>query len=214
MKHGRNKGIFGKIFLSVVLVPTLFVAAISYRVGAEDTGLCFMVTSSGKTVSLGKLCGKTAQKPETNTAAITTEAPENKEHKSSGLKSNKKIDTRVARIPIKRRIGRTPVIEVNFNNKQSFDMILDTGANSTLITRKMANKLNIKTTGSIAAQIADGSQIKLLTGQVKSIAVSGMVAQNLEVAIAPNAGIGLLGHDFFGEYDIKLSAKEVEFHRR
>jgi predicted aspartyl protease len=214
MKNGKNQGKIGKIFLSVVFVPTLFIGAISYRVGAEDPGLCFMVTSSGKTVSLGKLCGATAQTPKTNTAAITTETTENKEDKLSVSKSHKKIDNRVARIPIKRRIGRTPVIEVNFNNKQSFDMILDTGANSTLITRKMANKLNIKTTGSIAAQVADGSQIKLLTGHVKSIAVSSMVAQNLEVAIAPNAGIGLLGHDFFGDYDIKLSATEVEFHRR
>jgi predicted aspartyl protease len=118
------------------------------------------------------------------------------------------------RIPIKRRLGNTPVIDVTFNNKQTFEMILDTGANGTLITRRMANKLKVNATGTMEAQIADGSQVKFRTGQIKSIVVGGVVAKDIKVAIAPNAGIGLLGHDFFGNYDIKLLEKEVEFHQR
>jgi hypothetical protein len=34
------------------------------------------------------------------------------------------------------------------------------------------------------------------------------------VAIAPKAEIGLLGHAFFENYDIKILEKEVEFHKR
>ncbi|AFZ24112.1 Retroviral aspartyl protease [Cylindrospermum stagnale PCC 7417] len=187
----------GNLVLMAV-IPTLTFLSLSYRVTAKDPGVCFMVTSSGKTISLGMLCGTTM--PNSEIARIP--------------KVTKIRNGEIARIPIKRRIGKTPVIEVTFNNKQSFEMILDTGANGTLITRKMANTLKVKATGKMQALIADGSKVEFLTGQIKSMAVGAVVAKNLKVAIAPKAGIGLLGHDFFGNYDIKLLEKEVEFQRR
>ena len=143
-----------------------------------------MVTSSGKMVSLGSLCGVTAS------------------------------DNGVFRIPIKRRFGKTPVIEVTFNNSKTFEMILDTGASGTVITQAMASDLKLKATGTMSAEIADGSLVQFLTGQVKSIAVGGAIVNNVEVAIAPKAGIGLLGHDFFDSYDVRILQKVVEFHRR
>jgi aspartyl protease family protein len=66
----------------------------------------------------------------------------------------------------------------------------------------------------MSAEIADGSLVQFLTGQVKSIAVGGAIVNNVEVAIAPKAGIGLLGHDFFDSYDVRILQKVVEFHRR
>lgn len=54
------------------------------------------------------------------------------------------------------------------------------------------------------AQIADGTQVQFPTSKVDSVAACGVVANNLEVAIAPKVGVGLLGHDFFGNYDIKI----------
>lgn len=198
MKDALRSWIITSNLVMMTVIPTLAFLSSSHQVAAEDPGVCFMVTSSGKTISLGKLCGVTA--PERKIARIPSRAtfPEAK----------------IVRIPIKRRLGNTPVIDVIFNNKQTFEMILDTGANGTLITRKMASKLKVKATRTIEAQIADGSQVKFRTGQIKLIAVGGVIASNLEVAIAPNAGIGLLGHDFFGNYDIKLLEKEVEFHQR
>jgi predicted aspartyl protease len=183
----------------------------SHQVGATDPGVCFMVTSSGKTISLTKICG-----PQTIQSNLPDPSPV--KHSASRVAqistSVKYLDPNTVRIPIKRHIGRTPVIDVRFNNKQTFEMVLDTGADGTLITRKMANQLKLKLTGTIEAQIADGSEVKFFTGKVKTITVGRIVAKNIEVAIAPKADIGLLGHDFFGNYDIRLLEKEVEFRRR
>jgi predicted aspartyl protease len=197
MKYPSHNKIFTNKLVLLAFIPTLIISVLSSRVKAEDPGICFMVTSSGKTVNLGTLCAQE------NQSTIIAQVPK-----------NTKISDKIVSIPIKRRIGKIPVIEVKFNQNQTYEMILDTGATGTLITRKMANKLNIKSTGIMEAQIADGSQIKLSTGKVKSIAVGGLTAKNIEVAIAPKAGIGLLGHDFFGDYDIKLLANEVQFYRR
>ncbi len=200
----------GQIALASCL-PILAFSALSHQVSAEDPGMCYMITQSGKTLSLDKLCGvipanKIAQLP-----PETTDESNGFPH----IHSHSRVSRyKITRIPIKRHIGETPVIQVKFNNRQTFDMILDTGANSTLITRNMARRLKIKTDGVMEAEIADGSEIKLFTGRVKSIAVNGLIARNLKVAIAPRAGIGLLGHDFFKHYDLRISDTEVEFHHR
>jgi predicted aspartyl protease len=210
----------------MTVMPTMIFLSSSQRVIAEDPGGCFMVTSSGKTISLRKLCGAIIVKSEIAQIPQTVNIPKQEipPIPQAVTISNSKIlqiphyvniaDERITRIPIKRRIGNTPVIEVTFNHKQTFEMILDTGANGTLITRKMANKLKVRATGIMQAQVADGSEVRFLTGKVKSIAVGGVTAKNLPVAIAPKAGIGLLGHDFFGDCNIRLGEKEVEFQRR
>lgn len=167
----------------IALIPLMFLMS-SDTANAENEDVCFMVTSSGKSISLGSLCGVTP------------------------------VDTGVFRVPIKRRSGRTPVIDVTFNGGQSFEMIVDTGASKTLITQTMANILNLTPSGNISATIADGSQIEFKTSQVNSITAGNVVAKNVEVAIAPKAEIGLLGHDFFGNYDVKILQNIVEFHRR
>ncbi|MEH2363500.1 retropepsin-like aspartic protease family protein [Nostoc sp.] len=172
--------------VAAALMPTLVFLGFSHQATADDPGACYMITSSGKTVGLGRLCGNIA-------------APS---------------DNRVFRVPIKRRFGGTPVIDVTFNDKKTFEMIVDTGASETIITLNMASTLELQATGTMQAQIADGSEVEFPTSKVKSIAVGGVTANNLQVAIAPKASIGLLGHDFFGSYDIKILEKEVEFHHR
>ncbi|MCC5619616.1 retroviral-like aspartic protease family protein [Nostoc sp. CHAB 5836] len=168
------------------LMLTLIFLAFSHRATADDPGGCYMITSSGKTVGLGRLCGN-----------IVTPS-----------------DKRVFRVPIKRRLGGTPVVDVTFNDKKTFEMIVDTGASETILTLSMANTLQLQTIGTMQAQIADGSQVEFPTTKVQSIAVAGITANNLQVAIAPKASIGLLGHDFFGNYDIKILEREIEFHHR
>lgn len=150
-----------------------------------------MVDSTGRTINLGSLCGggSTGQRLQSANA-------------------------RVIRAPIKRRSGMTPIIEVTFNGSRRFEMIVDTGASGTLITRAMADALQVNPTGKVKAQIADGSTVEFQTGRVQSIAVQGAAISNVEVAIADRMSVGLLGHDFFGNYDVKILANTVEFHRR
>ncbi len=168
--------------LWITIIPTIVLTTLPLGVKA-DSGICYMVTSSGQTISLGKLCGVT-------------------------------VDNGVFRVPIKRRSGKTPVIDVTFNGNQVFEMILDTGASGTLITQQMAVSMNLKPRGTLNARIADGSEVEFKTSVVNSIAVGGAVVNNVEVAIAPKADIGLLGHDFFENYDVKILSKQVEFQRR
>ncbi|MBE8964769.1 retroviral-like aspartic protease family protein [Nostocales cyanobacterium LEGE 12452] len=187
MKNASRRWITSVNIAALTLMPTLIFLAFSHRATADDPGACYMITSSGKTVGLGRICGNIIATPS---------------------------DNKVFRISIKRRFGGTPVIDVTFNNKKTFEMIVDTGASGTIITQDMANTLQLQATGTMQAQIADGSEVKFSTSKVKSIAVGGVTANNLQVAIAPKASIGLLGHDFFGNYDIKILEKEVEFHHR
>jgi aspartyl protease family protein len=153
---------------------------------------CYIVTGSGRRVGLGRLCG--------DTPASSVRTP--------GRQNNGVVSAR-----IKRRIASTPVIEVNLNG-QRFDMIVDSGASSTLITREMADALNIQPSRTIQVGIADGSVVQMPLGQVKSVSVNGLTARNLEVAIAEKMDVGLLGHDFFGNYDLKIKRDVVEFYPR
>ncbi|ACC84818.1 retropepsin-like aspartic protease family protein [Nostoc punctiforme] len=187
MKNAWKPWIITVNLAAIALMPTLIFLAFSHRATADDPGACYMVTSSGKTVGLGRICSNIIVAPS---------------------------DNKVFRVSIKRRFGGTPVIDVTFNDKKTFEMIVDTGASGTIITQSMANTLKLQTTGTMQAQIADGSEVEFPTSKVKSIAAGGVTANNLQVAIAPKASIGLLGHDFFGNYDIKILEREVEFHHR
>lgn len=115
---------------------------------------------------------------------------------------------------IKRRLNGIPVIDVTFNGNRKFEMIVDTGASGTLITRAMAGALRVKIIGSVRSGIADGSVVEFPIGRVQSIAVDGAEVKNVPVAIADQMDIGLLGHDFFGRYDMQIKRDVVEFHRR
>lgn len=115
---------------------------------------------------------------------------------------------------IKRRAGGTPVIDVLFNGNRTFEMIVDTGASGTLITQRMASALGVRPVRTIKAGIADGSIVEFPIGRVQSIGVGGAQVRNVEVAIARQMEIGLLGHDFFGNYDVKIKRDVVEFYTR
>jgi predicted aspartyl protease len=102
------------------------------------------------------------------------------------------------------------VIDVTFNGR-TFEMVLDTGASSTLITRDMANALKLKPIGYREVVIADGSTVRMAVSTVQSVSTGGANIKNLQVTIADKADVGLLGHDFFGRYDVKIKRNVVEF---
>lgn len=119
---------------------------------------------------------------------------------------------RVIRAPIKRRLGRTPVIEIIFNDQHIFDMIVDSGASGTVITQAMANTLGVVPEGEIAATTASEKGAKFSVGRVESIAVGKAVVKDVPVAIAgPDLDIGLLGQDFLSQYNVSIKRDVVEF---
>jgi predicted aspartyl protease len=120
--------------------------------------------------------------------------------------------TEVYTVPIKRRAGGTPVIEVTFNGKQKFEMIVDTGASGTVITQKMALALPVIAVGKAKANTASSKSVEFPIGYVNSIEVAGVQVNRVAVAIAgTELETGLLGHDFFGNYDITIKQNVVEF---
>jgi predicted aspartyl protease len=113
---------------------------------------------------------------------------------------------------IKRRVGGTPVIEVTFNGNQTFDMIVDTGASGTVITQKMAQAMRVVTVGKAKANTASAKLVEFPIGYVDSMEVDGAKVNRVPVAIAGlELETGLLGHDFFGNYDVTIKRDVVEF---
>lgn len=117
--------------------------------------------------------------------------------------------------PIVRREGNTPVIRVLFNNSQPYDMIVDTGASGTLITRQMATTLGVVPVAQTNVDTASQKGVTFPLGYVQSMEVGGAVTSQVLVAVAgPELDIGLLGHDFFGDFDVTIRENEVEFRER
>jgi predicted aspartyl protease len=118
-------------------------------------------------------------------------------------------------VPIVRRAGNTPVVNVRFNDSQTFEMIVDTGASGTLITHSMADALGVVSVAETSVDTASARDVKVPLGYVGSMNVGGATAQHVLVAIAGSElSLGLLGHDFFGNYDVTIRESRVEFQER
>lgn len=162
----------------------------------------------------------TRPRPATPTGIVIATTPETSTsptEKAPAAPTQVKTNTakQVFSIPIKRRAGGTPVVDVTFNDGQVFEMIIDTGASGTVITAEMAESLGVTPEGEVEADTASDKGVKFSTTTVKSIAIAGVVLNNVQVAIASeNLETGLLGQDFFGNYDVLIKQDVVEFHRR
>jgi hypothetical protein len=187
-----------------LMVGALLGASPASAQASSDNG-CYIVTSSGRRLPLDKLCGTSqpkaplAPKPSTNGRPKLEAKPAAKS---------------VFRAKIKRRLNRIPVVDVTFNGSQTFEMIFDTGASGTLITQRMARALRMRPVSVTYSTIADGSTVAFPVGRLGSMTVGGATVTDLPVAIAANMDVGLLGQDFFGNYDVQIKQNEIEFHPR
>lgn len=125
-------------------------------------------------------------------------------------------DQLVFQAAIKRRISGTPVIDVTFNGTSKFEMIVDTGASGTVLTQETANALGLVPVAKAKANTASAKAVEFPIGYVDSIQVGGALVKDVPVAIAPASVLetGLLGHDFFGNYDVTIKRDVVEFRPR
>lgn len=119
------------------------------------------------------------------------------------------------RVPIKYRLGGIPVVEVTFNGRYKADMMLDTGASGTLITLKTAQSLKLRPIGTAQAKVASGEVIEFYVAKVGSVSSGGRMMKNVQVGIAPpDLQVGLLGQDFYWNYDMTIKQDVVEFRRQ
>jgi predicted aspartyl protease len=116
---------------------------------------------------------------------------------------------------IKRRSGGTPVIDVTFNGRQTFEMIVDTGAGGTVVTPRMAAALGLTVVGRTRVNTASQRGVEVELAYVESMAVGPAQVNGVTVAIGGEAlEVGLLGHDFFDRYDVTIKRDVVEFRGR
>lgn len=117
-------------------------------------------------------------------------------------------------IPIIKKLDGVPIIEVTINGQERFQMMLDTGASKTLLTKGAKQKLALQAIGSTAASTANG-KANFETVALDSIQFGAGVTSNLSVAVAnDNMSYGLLGHDVYQGYDITLREDTVLFEKR
>ena len=162
---------------------------------AQENAGCFMVGLDGEIVRLDDLCdGEIIEIPE-GTSEPTGEP---------GL----------FQAPIKRREAGIPVLEVTFNGDRTFEMLLDTGASLTVLTERVARELELEPTGTILIQTPSDASTEFEIADLASISVGGIVREGLQVAIAPSLDIGLLGQDFFSDYDLTIKTDTIEFRVR
>jgi aspartyl protease family protein len=120
-------------------------------------------------------------------------------------------------VKIKRRSAGVPVIDVVFNRRIAFEMLVDSGASITTITRPMAKALGIGT-----AQVLEYVTFSTANGKTQmpivylnAVSVGGLTTTKVPVAIAgPDMEMGLLGQDFLQHYDFSVRGGHIEFHDR
>ncbi len=182
------------------ILSTLFAVTSLGLIGpsalAQEYPGCFAIDSSGNLIDLGNLC------------------PNGTTDVSAGAMSG------VFQIPIKRRQGGIPVVDVIFNGTEKFEMLFDTGASATLITPSMASSLNVVPFDKARISTASASDVEMDVGRVSKIQVGDATLEELIVTIAPPGvegglqGMGLLGQNFFGSYDITIKENIIELRTR
>ena len=177
-----------KTLCTLIIFSSVLVSPEAIAKPVVDNGSCYIINSAGKVIKLPTLCGSP-----NNSGAELRPVPKGT------------FQTR-----IKRRDGGIPVIDVNFGN-QKFEMIVDTGASGTIITTDMAQALGVVTVGKTLVNTVSANNVEMPLGYVSRIEVNGIVAENVLVGIIPVLRIGLLGHDFFGNYEMTVKRDTIEF---
>lgn len=151
---------------------------------------CFLQGQDGRSIDLSRLCGD---------GQNSTTKPRNSTSFS---------------LPIKRRIGGTPTVDVTFNGKHRYEMLFDTGASSTVISADMAIAIGVKKEREIAARTAGGI-VPAYLGHISSIESGNLAHKNLVIGISDYIdGLGLLGQDFFGDFDVTIKKDVIVLQHR
>jgi aspartyl protease family protein len=177
-----------------LLILSIAWNAMSFNAMAQEA-TCFMLDDRGRPLDLTYLC-------------------ENSNFKVRSKVNPTTYQNGVYQVPIARRQSGIPVIQVKFNDRYVFEMLLDTGASVTALTKEMAEKLQIKPEGSLPIQTPSDDLIHLPASYVDSITTAGIVSENVLIIISPSLPMGLLGQNFFGIYDITIKENVIEFRER
>jgi len=113
-------------------------------------------------------------------------------------------------IPVQVR-GRHIIVAVTFNESVTGNLVLDTGAGQTMISKRIANDLRLYATEA-ATRIGVGGAVAVSTATLDAIRVGDADVKNMRVSIHDlpfNAfEEGLLGMDFLGRFQMSLDIEK------
>jgi clan AA aspartic protease (TIGR02281 family) len=185
MKRSISQLIIG----SQIAIAILMIAP--YQIFAQPNN-CYMEDTGGGLIDLSSLCGK------------GNSIPYSPSQSNSGSFS----------VTIKRRHSGIPVVDVLFNRKKTYEMLVDTGASGTVLTVRMAEELGLQPEGYALVQTPSSQAVAMGATTIESIRVGNGEIRNVQVIVSPSLPIGLLGQDFFANYNITIKENRIEFQRR
>jgi predicted aspartyl protease len=117
----------------------------------------------------------------------------------------------VSAIPVKVS-GSKVIVSVNFNNRITANLLLDTGASRTMISSRIAKILRLQSLGS-GTGYGIGGVVTVSTARVESVKLGKMEMQNLLVMIhdfsRDPSYEGLLGFDFLSHFHMSLDLQKA-----
>ncbi|HET9916054.1 MAG TPA: retropepsin-like aspartic protease [Candidatus Binatia bacterium] len=113
-------------------------------------------------------------------------------------------------IPIQVR-GRHIIVPVTFNDSVTGNLVLDTGAGQTMISKRIANDLRLYSDGA-GTRIGIGGAVSVATATIDVVRVGDADVKNLRVSIHDipfnSFEEGLLGIDFLGRFQMSLDIEK------
>lgn len=113
-------------------------------------------------------------------------------------------------VPVVLLAGRAAIVPVIFNQSLRGNLMLDTGATNTILSRRIAGLLSLRPLGTRTFQTV-GGPISIGLSRLQSLKVGEAEVNDLTVAIhdfSPDPRFeGLLGMDFLGRYLVALDAQ-------
>lgn len=181
-------------FTVLSLISSLGLLVLFSSVGqTQESGACYLRGANGQSVDLGKLCGSSQPLPHTKT-----------------------VSQGVYQIPIKRRVGNIPVIEVIVNGQYHLEMLFDTGASSIVLNKDVADQVVLSYGEEVVMIHTAGGMVVSPVGKVDSLQVGQLRVRDLEVMVTPKLGdiSGLLGQPFYAQYDVTIKKDMIELRSR
>jgi len=213
------------LFLLFVFLKVTYADTIYFKNGRSINGI--IKKDDGESVEL-EIDGGSAKFPKSDIKSMARSSEEDAQTLRQQWEINKqalheKIAAQKLEEELKpRSVDFSPglqgiVVNVRLNGKTEAKMVLDTGASVTLITKKIADQLNIKFNDAqpeIKMQVADGRQVDARRVIIDKVEVQGVEARDVEVAVLLNEtgdlgfGDGLLGMSFLKKFNFRVDQKE------
>ena len=200
----KMKKLFNLILLTVAF------NSVAIAVSAQNSSTCFMLDADGNQMNLGSLCQDS--QPKRNPANYQN--PQRYKPNNNPIPQIHQKQTRVYTIPIKSRRSGIPVIDVKFNDRYVFEMMLDTGASEIVITKQMAKTLDVNYTHNVWVSTPSSNHVKMPSGYLYSVGVANLSQKNPLFITSPSMDMGLLGQSFFSRYDMTIKSDVIEFRER